>query len=356
MNGGGLMSETQEGRIVNESPDRLSRTSFTDLYINGSINEIPLFRNLKWKGMPRPLPGMSAPPQSLIPDLRIMFARVMQQYRDTKQTEMRVNYDNTNYRCALVGLPPPMQANGSAPDVSGYDWCIRQITSNKIPFDRLGMDPDIARELSMIGLGRGLVLIGGAFGSGKTTTASALIDAWVSRSNEVAITIEDPPEIDLARKDPKHGTIIQIDITGRSYAEAIKASRRWAPRFVFMGEIRTPEAAVEMLHIAISGPLVICTIHADSSINAIRSLVQFAQDKMGEGSTTRELVAAALIGSYHQEFTRNEMRSQFLNLTGPSAAPSKTRIRVGDFTSLLEDLSYQAINRKKFSGNNFNAA
>lgn len=333
------------------APDRLSQTKFTDLYITGSMSQKPLFRNLRWHGMPKASNGMSAPPDSMTVDLRMLFSAITRQYKDTKKTDFHLNYDGIGYRCSIISIPGISSTD--RPEAAEVTWCIRQINSNLISFDKIGMDDDIAVELSLMGIMRGVVLISGAFGSGKTTTASAVIDHWVEKTNEVAITIEDPPEIDLARMDPRRGTIIQLDVTGKSYTDAIRSSRRWAPRFIYLGEIRTPEAAAELLHIGISGPLVICTVHADSPINAIRSVAQFAHEKIGDNNA-REMLSASLLGSYHQEFVKTGLQTKFLNLSGASAAPSRTRIRVGDFTSLAEDLNYQTINRKKASAGSRN--
>lgn len=329
---------------MSDTPKRLSETRFTDLYITGSTAQAPLFRNLKWAGMSQPPGGMSVPPATMIVDIRMLFAAIMKQYKDTRQSDFHLTYDGVGYRCSMISIPGVnMTQSAERQDI---DWCVRQINSVLIPFAKLGMDENISMEMSMMGSMRGVIMISGAYGSGKTVTASSTLDHWVSQHNEVAITIEDPPEVNLARMDPHRGTIMQLDVTGKSYADAVRASRRWAPRYIFLGEIRGPESAAELLHIGISGPLVICTIHADSPINAIRSIAQFAQDKIGDNNA-REMISASLLGAYHQEFVRGGIISKFLNLTGPGAAPSKTRIRVGDYTSLVEDLSYQTINRKK---------
>ena len=101
--------------------------------------------------------------------------------------------------------------------------------------------------------------------------------------------------------------IRQIDVTGRSVKEAMKLARRWSPRYIYVGEIRTPEIAEELLHMADAGPMVVTTIHATDAVSAVQSLYTYACQAMDEvmargmiESTLKQVVSSSAGGEQQQ--------------------------------------------------------
>ena len=117
-------------------------------------------------------------------------------------------------------------------------------------------------------LPRGLVLIGGPTGSGKTTTLAALVAELNARDSRHIITIEDPIEY-----DHPHGTClieqVEIGIDATDFPTALRAAVRQAPDVIVVGEMRDPETMRIALQAAETGHLVFATVHTTDVAAAI---------------------------------------------------------------------------------------
>ena len=118
----------------------------------------------------------------------------------------------------------------------------------------------------------GLILLAGTTGSGKTTTLSALLREFLIRDGGYAFTLEDPIEMPLDGTyhtvNGERGICKQMTPPGGSWENGLKSMLRSKPRYVYLGEIRDPEIASEALRAAISGHLVMSTIHASTVTDA----------------------------------------------------------------------------------------
>ncbi len=121
---------------------------------------------------------------------------------------------------------------------------------------------------------RGLILVTGTTGSGKSTSLAAMIDHINTNRNEHVITIEDP--IEFLHRDKK--SLVnqrEIDVDTRSFAAALRAAMRQDPDVVLVGEMRDFETIETALHAAETGHLVLSTLHtldATETINRIISV------------------------------------------------------------------------------------
>lgn len=334
---------------------RLADHAFVDLYISiGEGAPAPIIKGLRPKGqINRDGPSGMVPVPPHLRDDTIQLARLI--WANWKATgggpetsgarEFTITHHEVAYRCSLIAPPEEGVQRPRRPS-DLLNWCIRHL-SNMVPDIReLGHSPDLVREILGLRKERGLLLVSGSFGSGKTTTASAILDQWVTLEREVAITLEDPPELPLKRVTEDRGAIYQVDLTEKPFHVAIKHSRRWAPRYMFLGEIRTPEAAAELLHMSISGPMVLCTIHAADEIQAIVSLCRFASVAMSERSA-REMVAASLHTVLYQQFVNNRLVSRIATIAGDENFGIRNKIENGLFQRIYEDLERQRVNRNK---------
>jgi twitching motility protein PilT len=117
-------------------------------------------------------------------------------------------------------------------------------------------------------LTRGLVLVGGATGSGKTTTLAALVDAINRRDARHIITVEDPIEYEHAHQ---RGLVeqVEIGIDAPDFPTALRAAVRQAPDILVVGEMRDPESMRIALSAAETGHLVLSSVHTTDIPSAI---------------------------------------------------------------------------------------
>jgi type IV pilus assembly protein PilB len=135
--------------------------------------------------------------------------------------------------------------------------------------DTLGMEPDqLAMLMAAVKEPQGLVLITGPTGAGKTSTLYAALNE-VSTPDKNVVTLEDPVEVTLPG-------ITQVNIAtkaGMTFAAGLRAVLRQDPDVVLVGEIRDLETAEHALAAAMTGHLVLSTLHTTSAVAAVTRLV-----------------------------------------------------------------------------------
>ncbi len=146
-------------------------------------------------------------------------------------------------------------------------------------------------------LARGLVIIGGATGSGKTTTAAALVDEINRRDAKHIITIEDPIEYEHAN----HKSVVQqieIGADAPDFPAALRSALRQAPDVIVVGEMRDPETMRIALAAGETGHLVLSTLHTtDVPSTVARMTDSFPSERQ---PTVRQEIAAALSAVFVQ--------------------------------------------------------
>ena len=153
---------------------------------------------------------------------------------------------------------------------------LRYITADLPTLDELGM-PDQLRELVM--LRRGLILMVGATGSGKSTTLAAMINHRNEKTSSHIITLEDPIEF----LHPNKQSIVnqrEIGLDTRSYARALKSAMRAAPDVLQIGEVRDRESMQSALDMAGTGHLVLGTLHSNNAPETLDRIINmFPQEQ-----------------------------------------------------------------------------
>lgn len=137
---------------------------------------------------------------------------------------------------------------------------LRFITPELPTLDSLGM-PQTLMDLCM--LRRGLILMVGASGSGKSTTLAAMIDHRNRNSASHIVTIEDPIEF-LHTNQKSIVNQREVGLDTHSYARALRSAMREAPDVIFIGEIRDQETMQTAIDLAGTGHLAIATLHANN--------------------------------------------------------------------------------------------
>lgn len=140
-------------------------------------------------------------------------------------------------------------------------------------------------------LGRGLVLIGGATGSGKTTTLAALVDEINRRDARHVITVEDPIEYEHT-----HGSSlieqVEIGVDAPDFPTALRAAVRQAPDVLVIGEMRDPESMRIALAAAETGHLVLSSLHTTDLASTIARISDSFPDE--RQNTIRQELSLAL--------------------------------------------------------------
>ncbi len=153
---------------------------------------------------------------------------------------------------------------------------LRYITSDMPKLEDLGM-PDIYRELVM--LKRGLVLMVGASGAGKSTTLAAMINHRNETSSDHILTIEDPIEFLHTNKK----SIVnqrEVGIDTKSFSRALRSAVRSAPDVILIGEIRDRETMEAALALSGTGHLCIATLHANNCAETLDRIINmFPRDQ-----------------------------------------------------------------------------
>ncbi len=182
-------------------------------------------------------------------------------------------------------------------------FVLRRFPDQVPKLDELGIHPFLVNKLLAPGLS-GLIVIGGAFGQGKTTTAASTVVARLALHGGVAVTAEDPPEMPLQGKHGE-GVCYQTWVEQGGFAHACRQASRWAPSMIFLGEIRDNETAAEALRASINGRLVICTTHADSVITAIERLYALANGAAGSSEDVASLLSSGLLCVLQQRLVKH---------------------------------------------------
>nr|WP_250807641.1 ATPase, T2SS/T4P/T4SS family [Neorhizobium tomejilense] len=286
---------------------RLAEIEFTDLIM--SANGVCLMRGVD---TPEggPLVNINDAYIEDINDLRLVCIN-----KGQRENEFFVDHDGVRYRVSVIN------------DLDGTWYALRKSKTVIPPINSLGFPRPVVTHLAKLASRKGLIILAGATGQGKTTTAYSILNAYLHSFGNIAVTIEDPPEMMLNGPRGKFGHCFQLKLdTDESFGEALERSMRYTPKYILMGEIRRAHDASQALRAAISGHLVLTTIHAGNVIEAINSLLTLtarADDNVG---FAREQLANGLAGVIHQTLlTQRDPR------TGKSRKALKTEMLfVGD--------------------------
>ncbi len=148
---------------------------------------------------------------------------------------------------------------------------VRFIPGSVPAFDTLGL-PDVLKEIIM--QKRGLILMVGATGSGKSTSLSAMLDLRNEQKSGHILTLEDPVEFIFKNKK----SIVnqrEVGTDTKSFEVALKNALRQAPDCILIGEIRDKQTMGMALAYAQSGHLALATLHANNSYHAMNRIISF---------------------------------------------------------------------------------
>jgi type IV pilus assembly protein PilB len=224
--------------------------------------------------------------------------------------EKRIPQDG-NFRIFLEGHDISMRVN-VLPTVHGEKVCMRYLTSDTVidSAGNFGMTDDAYKKImKMISAPNGIVYITGPTGSGKTTTLYMILDYLARRPVNVS-TVEDPVERNLPN-------INQTSINaaaGMTFGVGLRALLRQDPDIIMLGETRDAETAQISARAAITGHLVVSTLHTNDAVSSIVRLEDMGLEPYMVASSVVGIVAQRLVRKvcqackYECEPTEDEKR------------------------------------------------
>ena len=183
-------------------------------------------------------------------------------------------------------------------DRKGVAAVIRTIATGTVTVEQMGISPEVQQ---LCHLTKGLVLVTGPTGSGKSTTLCALVDLINRTRSDHIITIEDP--IEFVHQSKKCLiTQRQVGVHTQSFKSALRAALREDPDIVLVGELRDLETIAIALETAETGHLVFGTLHTSTAASTINRIVdQFPADRQDQ---IRVMLSESLKGVVSQTLCR----------------------------------------------------
>jgi twitching motility protein PilU len=257
------MDRDQGIKLMQELLKRVVERQASDLFITANFPPA-----IKIDGEIRPQME-----RALTPDQSAILVRAIMNDRQTKE------FDATK-ECNFAIAPPGIgRFRVSAFVQQSYIGCVIRLINAKIPtFEELDLPP-ILKEVVLSK--RGLVIVVGGTGSGKSTTLASMLGYRNDKTRGHIVTIEDPVEY----VHPHKGCVIthrEVGVDTDSWEAALKNTLRQAPDVILIGEIRARETMEYCIQFAETGHLVLATLHANSSNQALDRIINFFPEERRE--------------------------------------------------------------------------
>jgi len=254
-----------------------------------------------------------SPPAGLAPAL-VSRLKIM---AELDIAERRVPQDG-RIRLRLQDRPVDVRVS-TLPTLHGESVVLRLLDKEKgrIALHELGMGDDTVAQLTRV-LARphGIVLTTGPTGSGKTTTLYAAVDV-VRTGREKIVTVEDPVEYQLAG-------VPQVPVNekvGVTFATALRALLRQDPDVMLVGEIRDAETAEITTQAALTGHLVLSTLHTNDAPSALTRLLELGVAPFLVASTVEAVLAQRLVRVVCESCAQSQpMTEEWLRALGSAVA------------------------------------
>lgn len=298
---------------TDDLPKMVNDTNFSDLYIT------PDKKAYIWSGK-----SNSGLKIGKFIDIQEFITAVEEKY-DGQMSSYSLRYKGRNYRIERTVA------------LEGEQFCARKMPTEIPDLEKLGIPLGVFRQLVNLAPKSGLILFAGATGTGKSTSISALIKKYLQLEGGYAFTIEDPIEMPLdgvyQTEKGDLGLCKQTTPPNGIWEEGIKSALRSKPRYIYLGEIRSAEAAVELLRAATSGHLVLSTIHANNVSDAINAVAKYSASSGISEDMAYELMANGLLACIHQNLIGSPRKLQvealFANPDINSGCQVRAMLRTG---------------------------
>jgi twitching motility protein PilT len=250
-------------------------------------------------------------------ELEAMLRSIMPERNRQEYTET----NDTDYAYEIEGVAR-FRAN-ALKDRKGPAAVFRQIPATVVTVEQMNITPEVQR---LCQLNKGLVLVTGPTGSGKSTTLCSLIDLVNRSRSDHVITIEDPIEF----VHPNKRCIItqrQVGVHTNSFKSALRAALREDPDIILVGELRDLETVSIAIETAETGHLVFGTLHTTTAAGTIDRIIdQFPADRQAQ---IRVMLAESLKGVISQTLCKK--------IGGGRAAAREVLLTIPAVTNLIRE-------------------
>jgi len=257
------MDREQAIRLMQDLLRRMVDRKGSDLFITASFPPA-----IKVDGEVRPQTE-----QALSPEQSAVLVRSIMNDRQTRE------FDATKEANFAIAPPGIGRFRVSAFVQQGHTGCVIRQINSKIPtIEELEL-PAILKDIVMSS--RGLVIVVGATGSGKSTTLASMVGYRNEKTRGHIVTIEDPVEYVHQHR----GCVVthrEVGVDTESWHTALKNTLRQAPDVIMIGEIRDRETMEYGIQFSETGHLVLATLHANSSNQALDRVINFFPEEKRE--------------------------------------------------------------------------
>ncbi|MBP3926408.1 MAG: PilT/PilU family type 4a pilus ATPase [Clostridium sp.] len=228
--------------------------------------------------------------QKLLPADTEHLIRTIYQLSSNRSMEHLNQHGDDDLSCSIVGKA---RFRASIMKQRGSLAAVIRVVHFEIPSpEEMHIPPEVLR---ITGLKKGMVLVTGAAGSGKSTTLACIIDRINHTRNEHIITLEDPIEY-LHRHDKSVVTQREIGLDTDSYVNGLIAALRQAPDVILLGEMRDFDTIKTALTAAETGHLIISTLHTTGAANSIDRIIDvFPSDGQQQVRVQLAMVLQAVV-------------------------------------------------------------
>jgi general secretion pathway protein E len=269
-------------RAVNDLLERAVELRASDIHIEPFRTGLVV--RMRVDGMLRtvPTPG-NAPPQAIISRIKILASLNIAERRLPQDGAARTRVGRSEIDIRIATMPTQ----------HGESAVIRLLPRDRglLELSKVGLggrDEETLRRL--LALPHGLIVITGPTGSGKTTTLATML-AILNEPTRKILTIEDPVEYEI----PGINQSQVKPAIGLTFATAMRAFVRQDPDVIMVGEIRDAETANIAIHAALTGHLVLSTLHTETAAAAVPRLLDLGVESFLLRSTLRAVVAQRLV-------------------------------------------------------------
>jgi general secretion pathway protein E len=269
-------------RAVNDLLERAIELRATDIHIEPFPSGLII--RMRIDGLLRAVKTPArALPQAIISRVKILAGLNIAERRLPQDGAARQNLGGVEVDIRVATMPTQ----------HGEAAVLRLLPKDRglLAIGKLGMSSaDEARLMRLLGLPHGMIVITGPTGSGKTTTLATMLSILNDTSRKI-LTVEDPVEYEI------HG-INQSQVKpaiGLTFAAALRAFLRQDPDVIMVGEIRDSETAHIAIHAALTGHLVLTTLHTETAASAIPRLLDLGVEGFLLASTLRGVIAQRLV-------------------------------------------------------------
>jgi len=257
------MDREQAIRLMHDLLRRMIERKGSDLFITAGFPPA-----IKIDGEIRPQSD-----KPLSPEQAATIVRAIMNDRQTRE------FDATKEANFAIAPPGIGRFRVSAFIQQGQSGCVLRTIQSKIPsIEELELPP-ILKDIVMSK--RGLVIVVGATGSGKSTTLASMVGYRNEKTRGHIVTIEDPVEY----VHPHRGCVVthrEVGVDTESWHMALKNTLRQAPDVIMIGEIRDRDTMEYGIQFAETGHLVLATLHANSSNQALDRIINFFPEEKRE--------------------------------------------------------------------------